>query len=456
MSRRYGKLAALFLALLLCLSGCNLIGVDPLMQVAEDRAAAQKVGQTVLAEYDGGSVTVFDILMDFNEQWSFYSQLSAYGVELDASTAQMLKEQCVQYALERVAVLQKCEELGIELSQEEQEALEQSVREDYDARLEEYKAVVDGKSDEVRAAQAEYYLYSEGRTYESMLSYERGYALAEKLRALTDEEVGEVPQEDIEQAYQQHVESDESYYAEDNAAFESTMTTQTAVYWMPEGYRTVKHILLIPAEEILQAYTQQREELETLEATLEDLYAQLDDATDDDVATGDPEQIQQQIDQAHEQVGQAEALLAQRAQACIQDVQDRLEQIDSRLAQGEDFQALIDEFGEDPGMQNEPTASRGYYVSATSTTWDVAFRNAAMLLENVGDVSEPVVSGSGVHLIRYESDVTPGAVPLEQVRDALVEEALTTLQEEYYLQQLDAWVEALHPVYSYDNWTPTI
>lgn len=28
MSRRYGKLAALFLALLLCLSGCNLIGVD--------------------------------------------------------------------------------------------------------------------------------------------------------------------------------------------------------------------------------------------------------------------------------------------------------------------------------------------------------------------------------------------------------------------------------------------
>lgn len=79
-----------------------------------------------------------------------------------------------------------------------------------------------------------------------------------------------------------------------------------------------------------------------------------------------------------------------------------------------------------------------------------------MLLENVGDVSEPVVSGSGVHLIRYESDVTPGAVPLEQVRDALVEEALTTLQEEYYLQQLDAWVEALHPVYSYDNWTPTI
>lgn len=271
------------------------------------------------------------------------------------STAQMLKEQCVQYALERVTVLQKCEELGIELSQEEQEALEQSVREDYDAHLEEYKAVVDGKSDEVRAAQAEYYLYSEGRTYESMLSYERGYALAEKLRALTDEEVGEVPQEDIEQAYQQHVESDESYYAQDNAAFESTMTTQTAVYWMPEGYRTVKHILLIPAEEILQAYTQQREELETLEATLEDLYAQLDDATDDDVATGDPEQIQQQIDQTHEQVEQAEALLAQRAQACIQDVQDRLEQIDSRLAQGEDFQALIDEFGEDPGMQNEPT-----------------------------------------------------------------------------------------------------
>ena len=42
---------------------------------------------------------------------------------------------------------------------------------------------------------------------------------------------------------------------------------------------------------------------------------------------------------------------------------DRAE-IDARLAGGEDFMALMAEYGEDPGMQNEPTATRGYYVSA--------------------------------------------------------------------------------------------
>ena len=137
-------------------------------------------------------------------------------------------------------------------------------------------------------------------------------------------------------------------------------------------------------------------------------------------------------------------------------MQATLDDIQTRLDAGEDFQALIDEYGEDPGMQNEPTASVGYYVSADSTTWDTAFRDAAMLLSNVGDVSEPVLGMSGVHIIRYESDVTPGPVPLEEVRDRLYDEALTTLREENYAALLSEWVAALNPVYYYDNWEPLV
>ena len=153
-------------------------------------------------------------------------------------------------------------------------------------------------------------------------------------------------------------------------------------------------------------------------------------------------------------ISAAETELAPLAEACFADVQDTLDEIQARLDAGEDFQTLIDEYGEDPGMQNEPTASRGYYVSADSTAWDTAFRDAAMLLSNVGDVSEPTLGMSGIHIIRYESDVTPGPVPLDDVRDQLYDEALTTAREENYADLVSKWVAALDPVYHYDNWEP--
>lgn len=104
MNRRILKFAALLAALCLALTGCNLIGVDPLMQLAEDRAAVDDIRETVLAEYDGGTVTVSDIIYDFNLQWSYYYQLySMYGMELDGDTLRSLRNDCVDMAVQRAA-----------------------------------------------------------------------------------------------------------------------------------------------------------------------------------------------------------------------------------------------------------------------------------------------------------------------------------------------------------------
>ena len=93
MNRKTLRFAALVAALCLALTGCNLIGVDPLMQLAEDRAAVEDIYETVLAEYDGGTVTVADIIYDFNLQWSYYYQIyEMYGMELDDATVTALRE----------------------------------------------------------------------------------------------------------------------------------------------------------------------------------------------------------------------------------------------------------------------------------------------------------------------------------------------------------------------------
>ena len=459
MDRKLRKFAALLAVLCLTLTGCNLIGVDPLMQIAEDRAAVSDVYETVLAEYDGGTVTVADIIYDFNYQWSYYYQLYAMaGMELDEETVTMLRDSCVDAAVERAAQNAEAERRGIALTEEELAAAEQTARQLYDESYASLLSQATDADEDVRAARTEYELYASGQDYETILAYYTAEALNSKLREQEDAGITDPGEESIEQAYDQRVESDEANYADSPASFESAMTSGTLVTWMPEGYRTVKHILVIPDESVLTPYQEAKTELDSMQTELDSLNEQLLAATDDDPAEGeeaaDPAALETQIAAQEAAIAAAEEALQPLADACFADVQDTLDEIQSRLDAGEDFQTLIDEYGEDPGMQSEPTATVGYYVSADSTTWDTAFRDAAMLLSNVGDVSEPVLSMSGVHIIRYESDVTPGPVPLDDVRDQLFDEALTAAREEHYGALLDEWVAAIHPVYHYDAWEP--
>ena len=123
------------------------------------------------------------------------------------------------------------------------------------------------------------------------------------------------------------------------------------------------------------------------------------------------------------------------------------------LESGSDFESVMEEYGEDPGMQSEPNKTTGYYVREDSTIWDENFTKGSMALEKVGDYSAtPVISSSGVHIIYYASDVTPGAVPFESVYDTLYAEETEIKRSEYLTEQLNAWVEAANPVYHADEW----
>ena len=125
----------------LALTGCNLIGVDPLMQLAEDRAAVEDIYETVLAEYDGGTVTVADIIYDFNLQWSYYYQIyEMYGMELDDETVTALRDSCVDRGrAARGAEAAEAERRGVALSRgRDSPRWNTSAREDYDAAYESY------------------------------------------------------------------------------------------------------------------------------------------------------------------------------------------------------------------------------------------------------------------------------------------------------------------------------
>ena len=102
-------------------------------------------------------------------------------------------------------------------------------------------------------------------------------------------------------------------------------------------------------------------------------------------------------------------------------------------------------------MQSGATAVNGYAVSADSVTWDPAFTEGAMSISEVGQISAPVYGMNGIHIIYYLADITPGAVPFEDVAEEAETNALAAKVEETYNAAVDGWVEEAAPVYYPDR-----
>ena len=511
MRRTFAKLAALMLALTLVLSGCNLVDVDQLALIAQQREEVAETLSTVLVEYDGGTLTAQDVMPVFYSNYSYMSQIySSMGYEVDTETVNSILEDAVQTELENRVIAAQFEERGLSLSVTEEEIAEEAdsaYQTNYEYALE----YASGDTDEERAANAELVLFSEGYTPEYMYNMMLSSYQADALQADVEAEVTEVTDEELQAAYDEKVAADEETYTESPTDIESDATDASSVIcWRPEGYRAVKHVLVIPEDDVLQAVTDARDAVDTAEEELAALEEELAALTDDDAAgeettdaageettdaageettdaageettgttggaandaassdasdgtTDDEatdasrtaEEIQADIDAKVAEIEQLEQAQAEAEAACLASVSDVTDEIYAQLEAGESFDDVMAAYGEDPGMQSEPSMTTGYYVSAESTTWDANFTAGAMALENVGDYSAtPVISTSGVHIIYYYEDVPAGAVPLDEVRDALYDQTLETMREEHYTEQLAAWVEALNPVYHLDDWS---
>ena len=495
MRRTFAKLAALMLALTLVLSGCNLVDVDQLALIAQQREEVAETLSTVLVEYDGGTLTAQDVMPVFYSNYSYMSQIySSMGYEVDTETVNSILEDAVQTELENRVIAAQFEERGLSLSVTEEEIAEEAdsaYQTNYEYALE----YASGDTDEERAANAELVLFSEGYTPEYMYNMMLSSYQADALQADVEAEVTEVTDEELQAAYDEKVAADEETYTESPTDIESDATDASSVIcWRPEGYRAVKHVLVIPEDDVLQAVTDARDAVDTAEEELavleEELAALTDDdaagdettdaageettgttggaandaassdasdGTTDDEATDAPrtaEEIQAEIDAKVAEIEQLEQAQAEAEAACLASVSGVTDEIYAQLEAGESFDDVMAAYGEDPGMQSEPSMTTGYYVSAESTTWDANFTAGAMALKNVGDYSAtPVISTSGVHIIYYYEDVPAGAVPLDEVRDALYDQTLETMREEHYTEQLAAWVEALNPVYHLDDWS---
>lgn len=451
MNKTFAKAIALLIVLAFLLSGCNLIEIDPKMQADEDIAKINQKYSKTAAVYDGGVITIGEAIGDFNSYYNEMAYMYYYYLNMNLSESDALSmAEEVLAAHVRAAIASAKFDEAYSLSDETIADMEADIQTAYQDNLASAMEEAEGKNDAAKAENARVLLREFGLDYDSYYANVLTSTKMSEMESILRAEITEVSEEALQAAYDAKIAEQQSLYT-DGRSFESDMTdSEEIVCWMPEGYRRVKHILLMPEDEFKSAYTIAVDALESSESDLESLKAELQAANDDDLQEGDrtPEEIQQEIDAIEETLPDLERALADAEQACLDDVKADTDAIYDRLAGGESFEALIAEYGEDPGMQNEPTMSRGYYVSAASQNWESNFRDGAMALIEIGDYSQtPIVSGSGVHIIQYIADVPAGNVDLDQLREALTAETLAELQDAHCESTIDAWVEAANPSY---------
>ena len=99
------------------------------------------------------------------------------------------------------------------------------------------------------------------------------------------------------------------------------------------------------------------------------------------------------------------------------EVIERVEMIRGRIASGEDFRLLAAEFSDDPSAEMN-SGSLGFVARGRT---DPAFEKAAFAMSVPGEISEPIVSSFGIHIIRFNEYKAPVKATFDEMRVILRE-----------------------------------
>ena len=430
----------------------------------------------VIVEYDGGVVFLDDILEQYagvDSQFSSYYGASLADYGYDTVYKQMIAEMLLQNAVLEA----KAAELGLDqLDDETMAGLTEEAAtnfESYITSVWDYFASDDLTDEEIRE-DCVAYLESMGYTEDALLETLIDNYVSEQLYNYITADVT-VTEEDIQAAFDELVAEQEASFADDST-YNTSRNNGDTIVWNPEGYRMVHHVLIRFTDDQATRYSELQDTLDTLNEELEALQTAAEEAaaaTDESTTEATDETAAEATAEATDEAAaettsetaeatEAPARTEEEINAEIADVEAELtalyeellptaQEVIDAFNSGTSFSDLIDQYNEDPGMENEPTATNGYAVSANSTAWDPAFTEGAMSIESIGEISEPVYGQNGIHIIYYDSDIPAGAVDLESVRAEIEESALNTKLNDTYDNTLAEWVEAVNPVYHYDR-----
>lgn len=354
--------------------------------------------QDAAAEFHGGIITIEDALAEYEYRAYYYEMFGMSASEYAAD----LKDEVLRDLVEDAILEQKAREFGVyELDEDTRAQLQAKAQSQMDELVEYYRVYreQEGMTEEEILQDTLDYLAEEGYSLESILQSLTAETWRDRLYAHVTENTT-VSQEELQQYYQDLLASQQMLFSSDFSEYDYAQSEGTPILWNPEGVRAIRFVLVGFGADIAEEHAQLLYELEDNPneealSRMENLYASLSPISDE---------------------------VSQRAQA------------------GDDFLLLIDEYSADATFDQEPWRSHGICVGANSIAYEPDVIQAAMSLENVGDISQPVKTDDGLIILQYLADVAPGAVPFEQAQSQLQPIALQEKMNRLYNDTVEQWI----------------
>lgn len=380
----------------LTIGGCS-VKVGTNAAVKDDKVVAESTAENT----DKIEITY----LDFKKEYLYFLKGQGITDDSEESVAALCKSQretIINYLINERVILEKAKELGLDkLTDEEMDAVE----EEYDRmvlRQIAYFAGLTNVDPEVSPLTDEQtetgnkgfdeYLASCGLTRDDLLVWQVSAAVTNKLREDTVKDVS-ADYSEAEETFSSYVESIKALYESNQLEYESGVYS---AYWVPDGSRRIKHILL------------------GFEDTFTDELGQMRDSGDDEGA---------------------DKLREEKAA----EFSETSEKIINMLDNGADFDELIEEYSADKaGSEANPD---GYLLVPDSQLYMEEFTEMGQSLKNIGDY-DTTLTDYGVHIVLYADDARVTEESIQGYKDYIYELLDSDVKNTHFNDTLREWREA--------------
>lgn len=379
-------------------------------------------------------------------QYEYYSQY--YGFDLAAeSTIELIQDNAVDEIVYMNVISAKAPEYGVSLSDEDNAAIQDELQGYIDSAdeqiaadaQEKYTADSSKTVEEYTAELKADYISEFGVSYDEYFEYLKDYLTKQKLADLVQaamQERIEVTDDKVTEWYTAKLEEQKKAYMDDPGSFkvdaETALTESgTPITYVPENYIRVKNLLIKPDEDLSEDYTTLSDRITNISVEIGDLIAYDEIYYAERIATLKLELTNLKTE--------ADKLLNE----WLETAKSKADEALAKAQAGEDFDALIAEYGADDGMTVDPAKTEGYVLGeARCSTSDYiqVFKKAALELQNVGDISGLVPSENGWHIIKLVYKYTPGVVPMATIKDAIIKAVQTERISTQFSEATDDWI----------------
>ncbi len=398
---RIGKIAAFAAAAVVAITatGCSIkFGTN--QKIADDAVVAHPTG-----EYEKDESLGIDYLT-FKKEYAYWmrsNNITDDSSDTYAAACEERRAYIINYLINEKMIEVKSKELGLDILSEGELA---EVMEEYEANIEEqisyfaenadYGTLETGEvisdADKRTRGEKEFdaYLADCLVTREDLLMWQKSSVITQKVMEEVTKDIV-VDRSEAEAEFNTMVEGIERLYNENIEEYE--MGGQYSTFWLPEGARYAKHILI-----------------------------KLEDSVVDEIMAC----------REHGDDAGADKLRDEKLAECEQEAV----QIINMLDNGGDFDGLIPEFSDD--AEGSALYSDGYLCIPGSTSFVDGFIDGVMALEEIGDYSL-IYTDLGWHIVQYASDAVISDEDKEYYIDVINNSLNEEAKDEAFSNMMEEW-----------------